>query len=318
MLNQYLFRMLEPEDWVRHYDEGTQDVNDFILPYGPHGKEISDTVYHVGADVPYHEHRSGFETFFVPRGRVRCWVRGQQFEMGPGDLLHLQPYTGHGFEHLEEGTIWRELFQDIYMADAIYTKGIIRDNFPTRMDDDPNFRAHVRSANDMIRREPAEPHVVCDPSQVRELRTHDFALATYHFDGIELKLKVGRWECAGVKEVWLYTMDKGFYAEWANPMKYYNTFYVAKGRAKFTVMGEEFEAGEHCLVHIPPYHIHKVEILADGTEIYDMNTEAYLLSLLEDHESVKARTPELLEDPAYVTALKERFGCYMTAMGKKN
>lgn len=318
MLNKYLFRMLEPEDWIHHYDEAPEDVvNEFINPYGPHGKEVSDTVYHKDAEVVYHEHRSGFETFYVPRGMVQCWIRGQEFIMEPGDMLHLQPYTGHGFKYLEEGTIWRELFQDIYMADSMYTKAVIRDNFPTRLEDDPKFLAHVRSANDMIRRQPVVTHVVKDRTEVRELRTHDFSLATYNFDGICLKLKVGRWECAGVKEIWQYTMDKGFYVEWANPMKYYNTFHVAKGRAKFTVMGEEFEATEHCLVHIPPYHPHKVEILEDGTEIYDMNTETLLLSLLEDYESIKTRTPEKLEDSDFLESFKDGFGCYITSMGKK-
>jgi len=317
MKNPYLIRMLEPEDWKAHFDEGTQVINDFILPYGPHGKEISDTVYHVDASVPYHEHRSGFETFFVPFGKVECIVRGQKFIMEAGDILHLPPYVGHGFRHLEEGTIWRELFQDIYMAEAMVRKNFVNDTYPGKLNDDPKFLAHYRSGNDSIPREPGVGHVVVDHKDVREVRTPEFSLATYNFDGVTMKLKVGRWECNGVKEVWHYTFVQGFTAEWDNPYRFFETFYITKGRIRFEIMDQVFEATKDCLVHIPPYHIHKMTVLEEGTEMYDMNTEAYLLSMLEDFESVKYHTPEKLEDPAFVTEFKERYNCFLTFAGKR-
>ena len=111
--HKYVIDMMNPKDWVRHYNEGGEVVNDFILPRGPRQKdEFSDTVYHKGTDVPYHWHAHGFETFEIAKGSVDCVVNGQHFIAKEGDLIHLPPYTAHGFVFLEEDTIWRELFQD--------------------------------------------------------------------------------------------------------------------------------------------------------------------------------------------------------------
>lgn len=317
MKSKYLIRMLNPEDWVRHYDEGTQDVNDFILPYGPQGKEVSDTVYHINAEVPYHEHRTGFETFFLPKGKVECFVRGQKFIMEAGDILHLPPYIGHGFRHLEEGTIWRELFHDIYMADGIAMKNFVNMAYPEKLKDDAKFLAHYRSRVDSIPREPAVAHVEKDRRDVWEVRTPDFSHATYKFEGVTMKLKIGRWECNGVKEIWHYDLEKGFTAEWNEPYKHYETFYISKGTVKFEIMDEVFEATEDCLVHIPPFHTHKLTVLSDDAEIYDMNTESLMLSMLEDYESIKNSSPEKLKDEKYVKEFMEKYECYVSFAGKK-
>ena len=56
MYEKYLIQMNDPKDWIRHWDEGTQVVNDFTLPRGPYEKdEMSDTIYHKDATVPYHQ-----------------------------------------------------------------------------------------------------------------------------------------------------------------------------------------------------------------------------------------------------------------------
>ena len=93
MYHKFLIRMNEPEDWLRHWDEGTQVVNDFIFPYGPYEKnEMSDTIYHEGATVGYHQHQKGYETFQIARGSVECVIRGKRFVAHAGDIIHLVPY----------------------------------------------------------------------------------------------------------------------------------------------------------------------------------------------------------------------------------
>jgi len=272
-------------------------------------------VYHEGAEVGYHEHRSGYETFFLPRGKVECVVRGRKFIMEAGDILHLQPYIGHGFKHLEEGSVWRELFHDIYMADGIRNKNFVAQHFPTRMADDPGFARHYRAGGDAIPREPAEPRETVDRKDVWELRTPEFSHATYKFPGVEMRLKVGRWECNGVKEVWHYKLSKGFAVEWGDPFRHFQTLYVCKGRVKVDVMGEAFEACEDCLVHIPPYHTHALSVLEDGAEIYDMNCETLMLSMLEDLDSIRARSPEKLADKAFMYEFLHGHECYHTFAG---
>ena len=95
--HKYIIDMMNPKDWLRHYNEGEAVVNDFILPRGPRQKdEFSDTIYHAGTEVPYHCHRHGFETFEVAKGRVDCVVDGKHFVAQAGDLIHLPPNTSHG------------------------------------------------------------------------------------------------------------------------------------------------------------------------------------------------------------------------------
>ena len=153
--HKYVIRMMEPGDWLRHYNEGDEVVNDFILPRGPRQKdEFSDTVYHKGASVPYHWHQHGFETFEIARGSVDCVIDGKHFIAKEGDLLHIPPYTAHGFVHLEEGTIWRELFQEMDMSGGIFEKNIVNAYYEP-MKEDAAFMAMYRAGKTMRREEPA-------------------------------------------------------------------------------------------------------------------------------------------------------------------
>jgi quercetin dioxygenase-like cupin family protein len=315
--SRYLIRMTEKDDWIRSYDEGTQVVNDFILPIGHWEKnEMSDTIYHQGTEVPYHEHRKGFETFFVPRGKVECFVRGKHFFIGSGDILHLTPYTAHGFKFLEEGTIWRELFQEINMSQGIMNKNIVKNNYGG-LYDNPDFIKSYRAAHNSITREPIKSWEDVDKKDMHEVRTRDFAYSTYRFDGITLRLKVGRWECNGIKELWHAVMDKGFTLEYADPYPEWELYYIAGGKIKFQILEEEFVASSDCLVHIPPYHRHEIEVLEDGSEMYDMGCAPLILSMLEDIASLKEAGPEKLTDAAFMKDFMHRYGCYLTRGYKK-
>ena len=105
MYHRFLIRMNEPEDWLRHWDEGTQVVNDFIFPQGPYEKdEMSDTIYHEGATVGYHQHQKGYETFqivsivsFHPQGRAgACPRRAAGSYEFAGTNANTQRFTAGG------------------------------------------------------------------------------------------------------------------------------------------------------------------------------------------------------------------------------
>lgn len=315
MLNKYLIRMNEPEDWLRHWDEGTQVVNDFILPIGPYEKdEMSDTIYHKDASVPYHQHTKGFETFLVGAGSVECVMRGKRFVIHEGDIVHIMPYTPHGFRHLEEGTIWRELFQEINMAQGIMNKNTVNQNWPGLLDD-PEFRKIYRTGREELARETPVP-IDVDKHDMYEVRTPEFAYSTYQLDGCELKLKIGRWECNGVKEVWHATMEKGLTVEFATPHCNWELYYVTKGAVQFDIMGEVFTATKDCLVHIPPFHAHTIKVLEDS-EMYDYGGETYTMALLEDYESIKTYQPDKLNDAAFMTEFKKKYRCFVTGFHKE-
>lgn len=84
-----VIKMMDPSDWIRHYNEGDEVVNDFVLPRGPRQRdEFSDTVYHANTEVGYHWHHRGFETFEIAAGSVDCVVNGKRFIAEAGDIIH--------------------------------------------------------------------------------------------------------------------------------------------------------------------------------------------------------------------------------------
>jgi quercetin dioxygenase-like cupin family protein len=54
-----------------------------------------------GGGVPLHRHHKDEEGMFVLDGRYRFQVGDQQFELGPGDFIHVPRPTPHAFEALE-------------------------------------------------------------------------------------------------------------------------------------------------------------------------------------------------------------------------
>ena len=315
MKSKYLIRMNDPADWVRSVDEGTQQVNDFILPIGPYEKnEMSDTIYHKGAAVEYHEHRVGFETFFVRDGRVECTLRGKRFILEKGDIVHIPPYVAHGFVHLEEGTVWRELFQEINMAQKIQNKNLVKNNYPG-LYEDPEFQNVYQDDYRRIMRETPVPEDVPKES-MHEVRTPGFAYSTYRFDGLTMRLVIGRWECNGVKEVWEAEMEKGLRIRWDAPHPDYELYYICEGSVKFQILDEEFAAGPDCLVHIPPYAKHQMEVLEDA-RMYDCGCPGRLLDLFEDLDSLKAYQPEKLKDAAFMKNFMYEHECWVTGCEKK-
>lgn len=310
MKYRYLIRMNEPEDWLRHWDEGTQVVNDFIFPQGIYEKnEMSDTIYHKDVTVGYHQHKKGYETFQIAKGSVECVIRGKRFVAQEGDIIHLVPYTPHGFRFLEEGTIWRELFQEINMCQGIMDKNIVKGNYPEYMSD-AAFMEMYRGEHKSLQREVPVPTDV-DKTQMHEVRTPEFAYSEYHGDGYDLKLKVGKWETNGVKEIWQASLKKGLYADYAYPHANWELYYVMKGALEVTVLDETFVAGSDCLVHIPPFHKHSIRVLED-TELLDYGGETDLMALLEDLESLKTYKPEKLADEAFMKEFYHKYRCFVT------
>lgn len=310
MYHKYLIRMNEPEDWLRHWDEDTQVVNDFILPYGPYEKnEMSDTIYHAGTTVGYHQHQKGYETFQVARGSVDCVVRGKRFTIHAGDILHLVPYTPHGFTFLEEGTIWRELFQEINMSQGIMDKNTVAQHYP-HLRQDEEFMDMYRGEHKSLTRLPPVP-VEVDKREMHEVRTPDFAYSRYHGEGYDIKLKVGKWETNGVKEIWEANVKKGLEVRYDYPHANWELYYVMEGQLEVTVLGETFVAGPDCLVHIPPFHAHSIRVLEDA-HVLDYGGETDLMALMEDLDSLKANDPEKLSDGEYMQKFKRKYRCYVT------
>ncbi|MDD3410063.1 MAG: cupin domain-containing protein [Eubacteriales bacterium] len=319
--HKYVIDMMDPKDWVRHYNEGGEVVNDFVLPRGPRQKdEFSDTVYHAGTDVPYHWHAKGVETFEIAKGSVDCVVGDRHFIAKAGDLIHLPPYTGHGFVFLEEGTIWRELFQEIDMSGGILEKNMVNAYYADMKEND-EFMAMYRGGKSMHRetpaawKKPAEDH-----SAVFQCRTPEFAWAKYEGEGYAIQLKVCKFETGGCKEIWHADVKKGLTVEYAYPHKGYELLYVKSGKLELTVCSTHANAqpqtyivtGDH-IIDIPPYHTYTIKVLEDG-DLYNYGGEYDLQACLADLESVKQSEPERVATKEGLLAFLRYYGVYATSL----
>lgn len=319
--HKYVIDMMNPKDWVRHYNEGGEVVNDFILPRGPRQKdEFSDTVYHKGTEVPYHWHQRGVETFEVAKGSVDCVVADKHFIAKAGDLIHLPPYTGHGFVFLEEGTIWRELFQEIDMSGGILEKNMVNDYYEGYKED-AAFMAMYREGKTMKREVPAvwqQPPV--DHSEVFQCRTPDFAWVKYEGEGYAIQLKVCKFETNGCKEIWHADVKKGLKVEYAYPHKGYEMLYIQHGKLELTVSNthanaepQTFIVTDDMIIDIPPYHTYTIKVLED-TALYNYGGEYDLQACLADLESVKRDAPERIATKEGYLAFLREYGVYATDM----
>lgn len=311
MKHKYLINAYDQNDWLFELDDGTECVHQFTLPVGPYEKnEMSDTIYHAGDSAAYHQHAEGYETFFIVKGAVEVNIRSKRCVLSPGDIIHLVPNTPHGFVYLEEGTVWRELFQGVNMAQGTVNKNHIKDNFDGLYFQPEFRRKYLGLAKNIARQAPVCQDV--PKESLHEIRTPDFAFNQYNFPGVELKLKVGRWECANVKEIWHASLKKGVKIAWDEPYGEWELFYVTEGKIKFTVMGEEFVAGPDSIVHIPPYHTHSIEVLEDGA-LYDCGCPVNLLALLEDYTAFMAREPARLEEKQALRDFLFQYNCHVTS-----
>ena len=318
--HKFVIKMLDPKDWACHYNEGSEVVNDFVLPHGPHMKEFSDTVYHAGTEVAYHQHNTGYETFEIAAGRMDCVVDGKRFIGEAGDIIHLPPYTAHGFIWLEEGTIWRELFHDIDMAGGIHEKNMVN-NYYAYMKEDPEFMAMYRSGKSITRENPKHDELpLYDHKDVYQVRTPDFAWMTHEGEGYSIKLKIEKFETAGTKEIWYADLKKGLKVEYKYPHNCFELLYVKSGKLELTIDhahghpdAQTFIVEGSSIIHIPPYHTFTIRILED-TAIYNYGGEYDLKACLEDMQSKLRADAHAFDNEEDRLKFQRRYGVYATSV----
>ena len=148
--------------------------------------------------------RARYETFEIAKGSVDCVIDGKHFIATEGDLLHVPPYTAHGFVFLEEGTIWRELFQEMDMSGGIFEKNIVNAYYEP-MKKTPRSWPCTAPARPSSAKSLLSERGAVDHKEVFQCRTPDFAWMRYEGEGYSLKLKVCKFETGGCKEIWYAT-----------------------------------------------------------------------------------------------------------------
>ena len=131
-----------------------------------------------------------------------------------------------------------------------------------------------------------------------------------------MKVIVERWENGGTKELCCAVMEPGFTAEWDKYPAVRDLFYVRKGKVKFNIMGEEVIADDECVVNVPKFAPHSMEVL-EKTEMYELGGQTMWSLFLQQYTSVKQRFPERREDPATLETLKTKFNVTVKSIGMK-
>ena len=226
-------------------------------------------------------------------GSVELRICGQRCILTKGDMVHLPPYLPHKFIWLEEGTIWRELFQQMRMADecleGLRFKEYHRDEFDMSKDGQSTSSLYYGYT----------PVTVEVPKeQMYHVRPYDKGLEEFDFPGIKLRLKVGRWETKGHKEIWQLLMEPGYELSWSFRNPFYGLFVVQEGTVEVSLDGmETFTAKPRDILHIPNYLGGKI-VASEDAVLFDYNCEGFGLRAIEELYSLATFSPERLADEA--------------------
>ena len=110
-------------------------------------------------------------------------------------------------------------------------------------------------------------------------------------------------------------MEPGFTAEWVQYPKLRELLFLRKGKVKFTVLGKEFIADDECVINIPRFAPHKIEVL-EHSELYDLGGQSYWSLFLQCYESVRKFHPDQLTAEK-VAELKKKFDIQIDKIGMK-
>ena len=327
MKHRYVYDLKDPaSSWTgssKSYfanGEVSSECGAVVGPEGPHGLYwMLDTVMkQVPADTDIdkvhmpHYHVKGYETFFVDSGKLYLYINGQKALCQAGDIVHLQAGQAHGFGFIEE-VKWRGTYHDYIVDPDVMNVAKVSSMMPEAADD-PELKA-LNPGMDNIKLEPFAFKEVA-PEECLAIKHPDRPHAEYKFEGVDFKIIIERWENGGVKEMCCAKMQPGFTAEWDKYPKLRELFYVRKGKVKFKVMNDEFIADDECVVDIPKFAPHSIEVLEE-TEMYDLGGQTYWSLFMQNYESIKNNDPERFAKPETLEDLKKKFNMPIKSIGMK-
>ena len=324
MKYEYLIDLEDEANWadISGMDlptgERVEDGKAFILPdvSGHRFFAMTGNVWHKLPNflTPYHLHYKGYETFFIKSGLLELHVCGQKCKVGPGSIIHYQPYQAHGLRFLERCEA-RGFFQEYDMLDNSQASGVLAAY-------DPGARKRLMEA--MMKSPEGRDGYECETleyeevpiEEMRAVRLPDHPLAKFSLDGITMKMMIPRWELGGLREVWRFEMEKGFHAETVEFPSYRQLFYLTEGEVTFKIYDEEFTAKGDSLIDIPKTIKHSMIAKTDAV-MYDVGGMSCWYTFMHDYTAVKKNKPEKLNDSDYIAELIKRNKIQIKSYGKK-
>jgi len=249
-----------------------------------------------GHEMPFHQHRTGYETWFVDSNAMDISINGLVTRVEPGSFFHLQPYMIHRM-YMYGDVKFRGFFQDWTGADSVpYTQ--LMEYYQPGLKAKFKQTAFFTEAGDHFIHEPMDC-VRVPNEQMPAVRHPDRPLAKFELEGVTIKLMVGRWECGGVREINYFEFEKGFKAETVDFPAYRELYYVREGQIKFKIFNDEFVAYPECLVDIPKYIPHSMEALTKAA-MYDIGGLTCWYDTLHDYTTILKKFPEKAKDPVEI------------------
>lgn len=265
--------------------------------------EIGDILYSaVGKNIYYHEHTDGCETFFFIDGEWEGYAMGKRFPIHPGDILHVQPWQGHGFQTLEDHGRVLVMFQSKDMRYGLERNTYLREHHPAYAASPEHRKRSLASNRDLMR---SLEFAHMEPGDAPCHRRFGTGISTHHLPGLTMHLTVGRYETHGLKEVWELELEKGFRFAVKEPRIEQRIFWIREGQVHFEIDGTVFTAPPNHLVYIPPYHMFSFEALEQANMV-DMNCPYLLQDYLEEYEQFLRKNNGVVSETE-LDALHERF-----------
>ena len=307
---------IKPTDWLADIpevrDEPRSRCHYYIEPYGPYElNEVCEANYYVGNRVPYHEHKVGIETFLVDGGAIEVLCRSRKAVAHKGDLVHIMPYTPHSIHTLEDNSIWRAFHQASSLVSNMIAHNRFRETYP-EIASAANLRQIMPQDSKSFWFDYQFPECIEVPvSEFPEIRTPDEAFAEFSFEKLNLKLKVGRWETNGAKEVWQLQMQKGCSFSWLPTNLFPLLYDVYEGLVEVKLDGmAAFQATARDLLHIPKLLGGSITAIED-TVLLDTGCQGYMMRYLDEVNVIKKKEPDKLKDSEFLHQLMRKYDFYI-------
>ena len=304
-----------PADAIKSYDDGRRSVTLCVPPCGDkHINEVIDTVYYEkGYYIPYHYADRGAETLLVLKGRVEVTLYGKVCECGEGDFVNILAHCPYSLKTLEDGTVIRGIYTDLNMSSMYKDMELLEKNaLPCSKKADYISEVYNAEHSFFALTEPVDT-VKVEKGTLPQITAKDFAIYEYNgWEGVNCKLKVGRWNLKRVKEIWQFEIDKGYQLQYFKPNKNERLYHVQTGKVKIEAFGETLFAEEGDLIHIPQYTPFALTAMSEKTVILDLNVSTRLFRMLEMLQLAQRDEPEKVADPEWMKWLLDMNGSFLT------
>ena len=285
----------------------------YIKASGRHEiNQVNEANYFVGTKVPYHEHKTAYETFLVEKGAIEVLTRSRKAVARKGELIHIQPYVPHSIKPLEDDSTIRAYHHGHSLLEDQMDNRRFRETYP-ELAKSPDIRQQIAPREQTsIWFDYEVPQFMDVPvNEFPEIRTFGESLAEFNFDKLNLKLKIGRWEMGGVKEIWQLHMKAGCSFSWV-PTNIFNLLYdVYDGSVEVRPDGmDPFVANTRDMIHVPRYLGGSITALKD-TVLFDIGCQGYMMQYLDEVNSIKASAPEKLQDEECLRRLMKKYDFYV-------